>query len=123
MKTETANILVIDRDANVRQALCTALESDGYLAVSAADELEAVGELGKRQFLALLLDTNPREHLAAETSRRLLSLQPNLNVIAMTGSAEPTVDHLDAPFPVRLEKPLDIPCLLTLLKNFGYANP
>ena len=119
MKTENTNILVIDRDANVRQALRSALESDGYCVVSAADELEAVGELGKREFLALLLDTNHWEQTAEATSRRLTSLQPNLNVIAMTASAEHKAETPESPFPVLLEKPLDLPCLINLLKNLA----
>src|SRR6266478_313164 len=82
------NILLIEGDLMVRQALGQALAVENYRVVPAQNQQEALREFSRQPIDqpidVVLLDINPRDENAWETVERLTALQPNLPVIAMT---------------------------------------
>ena len=82
------NILLIDDDVAVRQAVGHALTVENYCVVPAANQQEALREFGNRQIDIVLLDLNPQNEDGFETVRSLTDLQPQLPVVAMTARAE-----------------------------------
>src|SRR5947207_29118 len=86
--TKMKNILLIEDDPMVSQALEQALAVENYNVVSAANRHEALREVGLRQIDIVLLDLNPRGENGWDTFRHLTALQPNLPVVAMTARPE-----------------------------------
>src|SRR5258708_5951820 len=90
--TRQRNILLIEGDVMVSQALGQALTVENYRVVTARNQQEALREFSQQPFDQpfdlVLLDLNPRNENAWETVERLTALQPDLPVIAMTGRLE-----------------------------------
>ena len=116
------NILLIEDDLMVRQALGHALASENYRVVPARNHQEALSEFksqpADQPIDVVLLDLNPPNENAWETVKRLTSLQPNLPVIAMTARVEEhdfstSAKAVDA----LMEKPLDLPLLMDTLSQ------
>jgi len=110
------NILLVDGDEMVRQALGQALACENYRVVPAANQQEALDEFGKEQIHIVLLDLNPGNENAWETVIRLIALRPNLPVIAMTTRLDQhsptTISHT---FHRLMAKPLDLNSLIETL--------
>src|SRR5436190_19144927 len=86
------NILLIEGDLMVRQAIGQALAVENYRVVPAQNQQEALREFRSQPIDQpidlVLLDLNPREENAWETVQCLTALQPNLPVVAMTARLE-----------------------------------
>lgn len=110
------NILIVEQDPMVREALGRALALDDYCAIPAADHAEAVSKFRDQPVHALILDLHPRKGDPLDTARALTALQPSLPVVAMTALPE---RHTAPPrlCNALVEKPLDLPCLVQLLKD------
>jgi hypothetical protein len=64
------------------------------------------------------MDLNPRFENPRETLDYLTTLQPDLQVIAMTSSPEREVDNPGAPrYNALFEKPLDFPGLVATIRR------
>jgi DNA-binding response OmpR family regulator len=113
----TRSILLVDDDGAVRQALGEALTSENYRVFSAANRTEALRELRQQPIDALLLDLDPQTEDGWETVGRLNALWPALPIVAMTARGEQK--RVSGPRPVRalLEKPLDLPTLIQMLRD------
>jgi len=115
------NILLIDDDEMVRQALGNALEAEEYSVVSAANRQEALHRLGKQPIGIVLLDLNPRNEDGWETLHRLHSTQPGLQVIGLTARCE---QHDPASrahgIEALMEKPLNLSVLFQTLNGLCY---
>ena len=111
------SILLIDEDEMVRQALGNALESEEYSVVFAANRQEALLRLGSQPVGLVLLDLNPRNEDGWETLHRLRSIQPGLQVIALTARSEQHDPTSRANgFEALLEKPLNLSALFQTLE-------
>jgi DNA-binding response OmpR family regulator len=115
------NILLIESDLMVRQALGQALAVENYRVVSVQDQCEALIEFSSQPLDQLidvvLLDLNPPNESAWETIDRLNALQPDLPVVGMTGRLEERCSIPAAPvFDALVEKPIN---LLLLLRTLG----
>ena len=80
----TKNILLVDGDEKVRQALGRALACENYHVVPAANREEALDQFGKEQIDVILLDLNPANENDWKTVQWLTAFRPSLPVIAMT---------------------------------------
>lgn len=116
------NILLIEGDLMVRQALGQALAVENYRVVSARNQHEALREFNSQPIDqpidVVLLDLNPRNESAWETAERLTALQPDLPVVGMTGRLEeqrciPIAAILD----VLMEKPINLILLMHTLSE------
>ena len=120
--TRQRNILLIEGDLRVRQALGQALAAEDYRVVSARNHHEAIRELIRqptdRPIDIVLLDLNPRTGNAQETVQRLTDLQPSLPILGMTGCLEePYAISMASMLDALMEKPLNISQLLRTLSE------
>ena len=122
------NILLIEDDVMVRQALGHALAVENYRVVLARNRQEALREFesqpSDRPIDIVLLDLNPPDENPWVTVQRLTALQPDLPVIAMTGRLEAHdsasgAQALDA----LMEKPLDLSVLMVTLDQLTSQPP
>lgn len=120
--TKQTNILLIDEDVMVRQALGQALVEENYNVVSAANRNEALLEVRQHPIDIVLLDLNPRRENGQETLERLSALQPHLPVVAMTARSEQTNSNTHG-VDVLLEKPLNLSVLLKTLNQLASQSP
>src|SRR5437899_1810144 len=116
--TEMKNVLLIEDDLMVSQALGQALAVENYHVVPAANRHEALREVGQRQIDIVLLDLNPRGENGWETFQHLTALQPNLPVVAITARAEQENSN-SVGFDVLLEKPLNLEVLIRTLNKLS----
>jgi len=112
----SVNVLLVERDFNVRQALGEALESESYTVTLAASGCDAVQHLQHSRethaaVVDLPLDVSYGWHLLDQLRR----VKPGLPIIVLTtarGQAQPCAGR-----PVALlEKPLDLPLLIETLR-------
>ena len=112
-------ILLFDQDAAVRQALQQALTLEDIGVFPAANSEEALKAFGRQDFDAVLIDLNPGEGEGWESLERLISLRPDLPVIAMTARPE---QHDSPPRNHRLRvlrKPVEVPVLIQALSELS----
>ena len=117
------NILLIDDDLMVRQALEQALSVENYQVVLAANRHEALHEVGQQPIDVVLLDLNPRNENGWETLQRLNALQPHLPVVAMTARPEHEPKSRTHAVDALLEKPLSLSVLLQVLNELTSQTP
>jgi DNA-binding response OmpR family regulator len=122
--SKQTNILVIEDDTTVREAIGHALKAEDFGVFLAGNQEEAIREFNKAEIDILLLDLHPATEDPLEIIECLTTLQSDLPVIAMTGRLE----HEDlvltlAPFDVLLGKPLDFPILIQTLKTLTTQTP
>src|SRR5439155_11875822 len=108
------NVLVVDDDREIREALQAPLDLNGYEVRTAGDGLDALEQVAARQPDLIVLDLNmPRLDgfgLADELARRGLRPSVPLMVITARGSAHENAQRLGAE--AYLEKPFNIRSLL-----------
>src|SRR6516225_1941126 len=119
--TRQRNILLIEGDLMVRQALGHVLEVGDYRVVSARNQHEALRQFSSQssneQIDIVLLDLNSCNGSAWETVERLTALEPNLPVVAMTCRGEHTSSSIALAFDAFMEKPLNLILLLRTLNE------
>jgi DNA-binding NtrC family response regulator len=90
-----ARILVIDDDPDVRQLLKTALELDKHEVTEAENGKEGLRRWRENRPDLVITDIVMPEKDGYETLFELLSMEPNVKVIAMTGGGwRDTLDRL-----------------------------
>jgi DNA-binding NtrC family response regulator len=90
-----ARILVIDDDPDVRQLLKTALELDKHEVTEAENGKEGLRRWRENRPDLVITDIVMPEKDGYETLFELLSIEPNVKVIAMTGGGwRDTLDRL-----------------------------
>lgn len=104
-----ARILVIDDEANIRETLRLALETEGYVVETAADGPEGLGKFGTGEGWDLvLLDQRMPALEGTEVLRRLYDTNHSVPVILLTayGSINLTAEVLGAGARAFLTKPI-----------------
>jgi CheY-like chemotaxis protein len=112
------NILLVEGDLMVRQALGQALAVENYNVVPAANGQEALHEVRQHPIDIVLLDLSPRGENGWETLQRLTTLQPHMPVVAMTARPEPANSNAHG-VDVLLEKPLNLTVLIRTLNKLS----
>ncbi len=110
-------VLVVDDDASVRKSLSKVLRDAGYDVVLAKDGQEAVERFNPRQTDLLLLDTGLPIKNGWETFEYIISEDPALPIIAITGQADQYDSAIAAGVGALLEKPLDALRLLETMEQ------
>ena len=120
--TTKPNILLVDEDLPVRQALERALSVENFQVVFAATGHEAVQRFGEYHIDVLLLGLNSRDG-GWDTVLRLTALKPLLPVIITTARpGQPTTENARA-VDAWMEKPLDLPVLIQTLNELASQTP
>lgn len=117
------NVLLVDEDLPVRQALGRALTVENFNVVSAASGHEAVQQFGENPIDVLLLDLNPQNERSWDTLRRLIALKPLLPVIIITARFRQQAAGKAGAVDAWMEKPLDIPILIQVLNELASQPP
>jgi len=105
----------------VRRALGQALAIENYNVVPVANGHEALHEVRQHPIDIVLLDLNPRGENGWETLQRLTTLQPHLQVVAMTARPEPANSNAHG-VDVLLEKPLNLAVLIRTLNKLSTSS-
>jgi DNA-binding response OmpR family regulator len=126
--TRQPNILLIEDDLMVRQALGRALACENYRVFPARNHQEALSEFQRQRadqpIDIVLLDLNPPNENPWETVGHLTALQPDLPVVAMTARVEEEVSMANAiSVDALMEKPLDLPLLMATLTQLTSKPP
>src|SRR5262245_28817505 len=111
------NILLVDDDCSVREALGQALCNERFHVVSAANGPEALRKFGENQIDIALLDLNLGEESGWDTFHRLSGLQPLLPIIVMSARSDSFANASASAAAAVMEKPLDMPLLFEKLQS------
>ena len=117
------NILLVDEDLPVRQALERALTVENFQVVFAATGHEAVQRFGEYHIDVLLLGLNSRNESGWDTLQRLTALQPLLPVIITTARPGHQMSANTPAVDAWMEKPLDLPVLIQTLNELASQTP
>jgi CheY-like chemotaxis protein len=119
MTERTHKVLVADDDEAVRESLCKLLYAEGYQVVSVANGAEAVKAFHREQdpIDLLLLDLNMPLKNGWATLDRLIEVNPSLPVLIVTGQPNQYELAQAAGVSALVEKPIDVPALLQLIKE------
>jgi DNA-binding NtrC family response regulator len=118
--TEDVNILVIDDDRAVREALRSVLRIEQFEVVLAATSEEAVREFLRQKIDVVLLDLN----LACEENgwdifQALKAIAPSLPIVVMSGQPQRFYHESASEAAARFEKPIDLSLLVTKLRKLS----
>jgi two-component system response regulator MprA len=113
-----SRVLVVDDDADVREAVQTALELEGHTVSTAADGLAALTRLGQAEFDALVLDVLMPHVDGFEVCRRLRASGNRTPVLMLTArdSQDDTIRGLDLGADDYLVKPFSLGELLARMR-------
>ena len=113
------NILLVDDDIAVREALVNVLEAENFHVVHAANTNDAVREFLNNPIDVALLDLNLGKESGWDVFRRLMEIRPLLPTIVISAEPEkfshPSALAVDA----LIEKPLNLPVLFNTLNLFA----
>jgi CheY-like chemotaxis protein len=114
LRRQEDEILVVDDDPEVREALCDVLEDEGYAVVRAANGAEAIRYLRKGRPRAIVLDLTMPVMDGYEFLDRRAS-DPSLcdiPVVVVSATIDARVPHEDVEV---IRKPIDLDALLLAL--------
>jgi DNA-binding NtrC family response regulator len=114
----TAKVLIVDDEKDFTRVLSERMETRGLSADTAESGLEAIEKVGKRSYDAVILDLMMPEMDGIETLKRLLEINPDLQIILLTGRAtmEKGIEAVKLGAVEFLEKPADIDTLMDKIK-------
>lgn len=119
----TKKILVVDDELSIREALDKMLREEGYDVVSAQDGREADEKLRAEKVDLLVLDIGLPVRDGWDTLRQLAKASSSLPVILITGRWKQAEQAAAAAVDVLMEKPLDVPRLLQVIRELLAEAP
>lgn len=115
----TCRVLLVDDEADFVEVLADRLETRGLEVVAVTGGNEALGAAKEREFDAIVLDMAMPGMDGLETLEALLSLNPDLQVILLTGQA--TLEQAAAAIRIGaldlMEKPADFDTLVKKIEK------
>ena len=107
VKRDGLSVLVVDDDNQVRESLCEALRSEGFLVRSAADGPSGLAQMAAETPDAVVLDYAMPGMTGAEVARRAQVAHPHLPIVFLSGYADSlALDQIEAAAVLR--KPIAI---------------
>jgi DNA-binding response OmpR family regulator len=110
-------VLLVDDEPGVRRMLSRLLEEEGYAVLPAADGSEALELAAGKGPHLVLLDLNLPGESGWTTFERLSASHPFLPVIIITARPNQIFPALAAGAGALMEKPLDLPKLLSTIQE------
>jgi DNA-binding response OmpR family regulator len=107
----------VDDDCSVRESLAGVLTEEGFLVLPAADGAEALTIASASPVDLVILDLNMPVKNGWDTFEQLSADHPLVPVIIATARSNQLLTALAAGVGALLEKPLDIPHLLTTIRR------
>ena len=117
-------ILVIDDNPPMAQTLADILEAEGYTVYTANSGKEALLKLREYPVDLLLTDIRMSGMNGVELTREARKINPDMDAILMTAYSDDEMLNQAKADGVKhvLDKPVDIPALLSLLRNTGQGE-
>ncbi len=116
-------ILLVDDEHSIREGLSKVLRAENYEVVLANNGQEAIEALARQPSDLLLLDLGLPVKDGWETLKWLAGVNPSLPVIIITGRWKQEALAAAAGVDVLMEKPLDVPLLLQLVRDLLEEAP
>ncbi len=113
----TKRLLLVDDDPAVRESLSRVLVTEQYDVMAVASGSEALALLGQQGADLVLLDLNMPGMNGWQVLQKMLSCEPELPVIIITAQPQQTATATASGASALCEKPIDFPCLLTMIKT------
>ncbi|MGD8395977.1 MAG: response regulator [Candidatus Eiseniibacteriota bacterium] len=112
-------VLIVDDEAELRETLAERMTARGLTVATAASGAEALEILEHRDFDAVVLDLAMPGLDGVETLRRMLSINPDLQVILLTGQAtvKKSIEVMKLGALDLLEKPTDLRVLIAKIEE------
>jgi DNA-binding NtrC family response regulator len=119
MSKQYARILVVDDEVNIREALGTLLEEDGYRVSTAASVDEAVEALRRNEFHLVLSDLRMDDRSGLDILRHMQDACPETEMIFLTayGTVEGAVEAMKLGAYDYIAKPVDRRRLTLLIEK------
>jgi DNA-binding response OmpR family regulator len=113
------NILLVDDDLGVREALVHVLEMEGYQVFQVANSISAIRLFLNNSIDIALLDLGLGNECGWELFRRLMEIRPVLRTIIISGEPEKFDHPLASNAAALMEKPLNLAALFETLNNIA----
>jgi two-component system, response regulator RegA len=120
----TRSILIVDDDEAFASTLALSFERKGFKACVALNKEQAMLAAGQQQFTDMTLDLNLGEQSGLQLITQLRGLQPNANILILTGYASiaTTVQAIKLGADNYLAKPADSAAVLRALDDDAGAD-
>jgi DNA-binding response OmpR family regulator len=117
LKIMKPKILLLDDDVAIRQMLGRVLTREGYLVIPAATGQQALELSAAAEIDLILLDLNLPGQNGWDVFERLTAKDPLLPIVIITARANQLFVALGAGAGALMEKPLDLPRLLQIIRD------
>jgi DNA-binding NtrC family response regulator len=116
---ETARILVIDDDENIRKVLVTILEDEGYSVESVDTGRKAIEKTRRNFYNLALIDVRLPDMEGIELLTRMKDTTPKMRKIVITGypTLQNAVEAVNKGADAYVLKPFDVEKVLTKIKE------
>jgi len=116
---ETARILIVDDDENIRKVLTTILEDEGYIVESVGTAKKAIAKTGKKFYNLALIDVRLPDMEGIELLTRMKDATPKMRKIIITGypTLQNAVEAVNRGADAYIVKPFDMKKTLRTIKE------
>jgi DNA-binding NtrC family response regulator len=116
---ETARILIVDDDENIRKVLTTILEDEGYIVESVGTAKKAIEKTGRKFYNLALIDIRLPDMEGIELLTRMKDTTPKMRKIIITGypTLQNAVEAVNRGADAYVIKPFDIEKALATIRE------
>jgi len=116
---ETARILIVDDDEDIRKVLTTILEDEGYIVESVGTARKAIVKTGKKFYNLALIDVRLPDMEGIELLTRMKDATPKMRKIIITGypTLQNAVEAVNRGADAYIIKPFDMKKTLRTIKE------
>lgn len=116
---ETARILIVDDDEDIRKVLTTILEDEGYIVESVGTARKAMAKTGKKFYNLALIDVRLPDMEGIELLTRMKDTTPKMRKIIITGypTLQNAVEAVNRGADAYIIKPFDMKKTLRTIKE------
>ncbi|MBX5328649.1 MAG: response regulator [Candidatus Bathyarchaeota archaeon] len=116
---ETARILIVDDDENIRKVLATILEEEGYNVESVDTAKKAIKATTKKFYNVALIDIRLPDMEGIELLTRMRETTPRIRKVIITGypTLQNAVEAVNRGADAYIMKPFDMDKVLTTIKE------
>ena len=116
---ETARILIVDDDENIRKVLAAILEDEGYTVESVGSAKEAIRRARKKFYNLALIDIRLPDMEGTELLRKIKDTTPRMRKIIVTGypTLQNAIEAVNKRADAYIMKPFDVRKVLEAIRD------